>query len=79
MNAQARFDTDPVVDQVLQAAIDECGPEGCLIYPVLEECARQGVDRYANSRLLTFVPLLAVRHVRDCIRNGRCEGMSGFA
>ena len=40
---------------------------------VLDRCVREAVDRYRGSQVTTFVPLLALRRVRSCIRAGTCD------
>ena len=65
-------DVETLVARVVRAAREECMNETCLVHPVLERCASQAVRDYWDSPVMTFVPLLALRRVRDCIRAGRC-------
>ena len=65
-------DFESTVATVMRSALEECGPEGCPIHPVLETCAREAVSRVWGSPVTSFVPLLALRHVRCCIRAGTC-------
>lgn len=67
------YDTlEPVVAQVLRQARDECGPEHVLAAD-LDACARAAVFRFRTSTVPTYVPLLALRQVRCCIRAGTCN------
>lgn len=66
-------DTDAVVELVGRVAAEECPDEQCLIAPVLAECVRDSVDRFSGARIPGFVPLLALRRVRCCIRSGTCD------
>jgi hypothetical protein len=63
---------EELVSIVVRAAREECADGECLIHPVLEACAAEAVNRYWQSRIHAFVPLLALREVRDCIRAGGC-------
>ncbi len=67
--------TDPptIVARIMHAVEDECRPGHCQIAPMLERCARDAVDEMWDSRVKTFVPLLAMRRVRGCIRAGTCD------
>ena len=67
-------DAESVVALVTRAATEECAPDACLIYPVLDACARDAVSSLWDSRIKTFVPLLALRRVRCCVRAGSCDG-----
>lgn len=67
-------DVESVVALVTRAATEECVPGACLIHPVLDACARDAVSNLWDSRIKTFVPLLALRRVRCCIRAGSCDG-----
>lgn len=66
-------DADSVIAMVARAAREECHEGGCLIAPVLDRCAADAVTTYWDARIKTFVPLLALRHVRECIRVGSCD------
>ena len=70
--AEVPHEMSAVVDIVTRAARDECAGESCLISPVLEQCAMDAVSAHWDSRIKTFVPLLALRQVRDCIKAGAC-------
>jgi hypothetical protein len=39
----------------------------------LDSCAREAVESMRESQVATFVPLLALRRVRACIRAGTCD------
>jgi hypothetical protein len=71
--AKVPNDVESIVDLVKRDACEECAPGACLIYPALDACARDAVEAYWDSRIKTFVPLLALRRVRACIRAGTCE------
>ena len=66
-------DVESIVALVFREAREECAPDGCLIHPVLDACARDAVSSLWDSRIKTFVPLLALRQVRCCIRIGTCD------
>ena len=38
----------------------------------LDRCTREAVDALWQSDVKTFVPLLALRRVRSCVRAGHC-------
>jgi hypothetical protein len=71
--ARIPSDVDSIVDLVKREACEECAAGACLIFPALDDCARDAVEMYWDSRIKTFVPLLALRRVRACIRAGSCE------
>ena len=71
--ARVPDDLERVVALVTREAREECAPGACPIDPVLEECTRDAVANLWNSRIKTFVPLLALRRVRCCIRAGGCH------
>jgi len=66
-------DTEAVAELVGRVAAEECPDERCPIAPVLGECVRDSVDRLHGARIPGFVPLLALRRVRCCIRSGTCD------
>jgi hypothetical protein len=66
-------DAERVVALVVREATEECEPEACLLHPVLESCAREAVATLWDSPIKSFVPLLALRRVRACIRAGSCN------
>jgi len=66
-------DMDAVVELVGRVAVEECPGEQCLIAPFLAECVRDSVARFGGARIPGFVPLLALRRVRCCIRSGTCD------
>jgi hypothetical protein len=66
-------DIESVVALIRREASEECLQDACMVHPVLEECARDAVSSLWNSRIMTFVPLLALRRVRCCIRAGTCD------
>ncbi|MGH2558534.1 MAG: three-helix bundle dimerization domain-containing protein [Thermomicrobiales bacterium] len=73
MVTEAPTDFEAIVALVRREAAEECQVGSCLIAPVLDRCVRDAVGVLWDSRIRTFVPLLALRSVRTCIRCGRCE------
>ena len=72
-NDQERSQED-IVQLVFRTAMEDCDGGTCSIAPMLESCVRQTVDDlWDQTKLKTFVPLLAMRGVKDCIRNGTCQ------
>ena len=68
---QARED---VIQRVLRTSMEDCDGGTCSIAPVLEACVRQTVDKlWRTETLKNFVPLLAMKGVKDCIARGSCE------
>lgn len=61
-----------VIQIVAREAREECAGDCCAIASSLDSCVRQTVTRLWAGRIRTFVPLLALRGVRECIRDGRC-------
>ncbi len=66
-------DMQSIVMLVVREAVEECGAGNCPVHFVLEQCARQAVESLWDSRIKSFVPLLALQSVRTCIRNGHCD------
>jgi hypothetical protein len=64
-------DAEQVVAIVRREAGEEC-PDGHPIAGMLDECVRDSVLGLWDSRIKTFVPLLALRRVRACARAGSC-------
>jgi hypothetical protein len=65
-------DHDSVVALVTREAREECRDDQ-LPSLMLDSCVREAVESLRDSRLTTFVPLLALRRVRACIRAGTCD------
>jgi hypothetical protein len=65
-------DQESIVALVTREAQEECREEQ---FPplVLDACVREAVESLRDSRLTTFVPLLALRRVRACLRAGTCD------
>jgi hypothetical protein len=61
--ATVPHDAEGIIALVMREAREECPPGACLIEPVLD---------LWESPIKTFVPLLALRRVRCCIRSGTC-------
>lgn len=69
--AQAPRDPDSVIALVTREAEEEWRDHH-LPAAMLDRCAREAVDRLRDSQIKTFVPLLALRRVRCCVRAGTC-------
>ena len=65
-------DHESVVALVTREAAEECWDDR-LPPLVLDHCVRESVAGLRGSRITTFVPLLALRRVRACIRAGTCD------
>lgn len=62
-----------VIRRVLRAAIEDCEGDSCSIAWMLESCVETTVDQlWSETSVKTFVPLLAMRGVKDCIAAGEC-------
>jgi hypothetical protein len=62
------------IDRVTRLIADECSGDCCDLAPSLGMCVHEVVtSRWRASRIKTFVPLLALREVRTCVRTGSCE------
>jgi hypothetical protein len=72
--AEVPADVEAIVALVRREAAEECAAGACPVAPVLDRCVRDAVAELADSRIQTFVPLLALRRVRDCIRAGSRGG-----
>lgn len=66
---------EAIVALVRRQAAEECADGSCPIAPVLDRCVRDAVAELWGSRIHAYVPLLALRNVRTCIRAGVCEVM----
>ncbi len=66
--------SDAVVAAVYRRATEECAEDRCSIAQHLDGCVREAVDAVWDGRVKTFVPVLALRRVRACIRAGACDG-----
>lgn len=62
-----------VIDRVRREAREECEPGSCAVAAVLDACVESAVLALWGSRIKVFVPLLALRQVRCCIRAGTCD------
>ena len=71
--AEQRWTRDGVVAHVSQRAREECTAAHCPIAPQLDACVRDAVDALWGCRVQTFVSVLALRRVRACIHDGRCD------
>ncbi len=70
---QPAISQQAVVNRVTREAAEECEVGSCAIAPVLDDCVAAAVQAVWESRIKAFVPLLALRHVRCCIRAGTCD------
>lgn len=71
--AQISSDPESIVALVTREAAEEWRDEH-LPPPLLDRCAREAVNGLWVSQIKTFVPLLALRRVRSCVRAGTCDG-----
>lgn len=73
-NAFAEVPSDPeaIVALVKREAEEECLDDQ-LTPLVLDRCVRDAVAGLWDSDVKTFVPLLALRAVRGCVRAGTCD------
>ena len=65
-------DQESTVTLVTREAQEECQDDR-LTPLVLDSCVREAVESLRASHITTFVPLLALRRVRTCIRAGTCD------
>ena len=65
-------DEESIVALVKREAADEWERKR-LSSLTFDPCVREAVDQYHGSHIMAFVPLLALRRVRSCIRAGTCE------
>jgi hypothetical protein len=70
--ASVPSDQESVVALVTREAAEECQDDR-LPPLVLDSCVREAVASLRGSHVTTFVPLLALRRVRACIRAGTCD------
>lgn len=61
-----------VIDLVKREASEEC-PDSQFLCTELDRCVHDAVESLWDSRVKTFVPLLALRRVRSCIHAGTCD------
>ena len=63
------------MEQLVQQLARESCPDGaCPIEPVLQQCVHDAViSLWQGSRITGYVPVLALKHVQDCIRAGTCD------
>ena len=65
-------DQESTISLVAREAQEECRDDR-LPPLVLDSCVREAVESLRGSHITTFVPLLALRRVRACIRAGTCD------
>jgi len=70
--AEVPDNLEVIVARVKREAAEECARDHA-VFPILDQCAQDAVVALWDSRIKTFVPLLALRRVRCCIRDGSCE------
>ena len=63
---------EDVAYRIRLAVSEHCADECCTIFASLDACARDAVAALWASPVKTYVPLLAYRQVRECIRQGSC-------
>ncbi len=65
---------EDIVQFVFHRAMEDCNRNSCSIAPVLESCVRQSVEHiWETAKLKSFIPLLSLSSVNECIRNGTCQ------
>ena len=69
--AEVPSDAEAIVALVRREAEEECLDDQHSP-PVLDGCVRDAVEGLWDSRIKTFVPLLALRRVRCCVRARTC-------
>lgn len=62
--------------RVMTMVRESCADASCPIEPMLESCVDWAIDQRWPSPVSVFVPLLAVRDVQECIRQGSCTGLT---
>lgn len=70
--AQDPIDVDAIIAIVKREAEEECRNDE-LPAPALDRCVREAVAGFWDGSVKSFVPLLALRRVRCCIRAGTCD------
>ncbi len=70
---QIEADTVAIAEALRERAHEMCPPDSCGLAPQLDECIDQVIAELADSPVRSFVPLLALRRVKGCIRVGTCE------
>lgn len=63
---------ESLVQYVTRIAASERSPDRPW-EPWMDTCVDEVVASFSESRLKTYVPLLALRHVRCCLRAGSCN------
>lgn len=63
---------DDLVTLVQRGAAEACSEQDCLIAPILDRCVEHAVASLWSSPIRAYVPLLTLRAVQDCCRNGAC-------
>jgi hypothetical protein len=63
---------EDVAHRVHLAISEHCTGDCRTIFASLDACARDAVAALWASPVKTYVPLLAYRQVRECIRQGSC-------
>jgi len=70
--AQLPTDPDVMVAAVKRQAEEEC-LDGQLVPSALDRCVREAVFGLWDSSVKTYLPLLALRRVRCCVRARTCD------
>jgi hypothetical protein len=73
-SSETSGDFERIVALVKREAAEECAAGACLVAPMLDRCVRESVSAFDASRIRSYVPSLALRRVRGCIRAGHCDG-----
>lgn len=64
---------DEVARRVHLTISEHCTGDCCAVASSLEHCAEEAVAALWMNPVKIYIPLLAYRHVQDCIRQGHCS------
>jgi len=71
--AEVAKDPETVIREVRRLADEDQVSAGGMAASVLDQCVRDAVLELWDGKVRTFVPLLAMRRVRSCVRAGGCN------
>lgn len=61
-------------ERAIRFAREECQPDSCPIESDLIRCVQESVKIASeDTTILTYIPVLAMRRVRECIKAGSCN------
>jgi predicted nucleotide-binding protein (sugar kinase/HSP70/actin superfamily) len=70
---QALMGQQAVIDRVRREAKGKCMAHSCPVVSILDDCVESVVEALWERRVKAFVPFLALRQIRCCIRTGSCD------